>query len=176
MLNNVFMHLLRNSMDHGIETPEARTAQGKTSVGAIDINVQLEEDAVRITLKDDGRGLALGRIRNIAVERGWIGRDEQTSDEEIADLIFRPGFSTAEQVTEVSGRGVGMDAVRDFLKRENGSIRLSFTDDRQGAEFRQFETVVCLPDDVAVESTGARPHREADEVSAWHSPTQAAAH
>jgi two-component system chemotaxis sensor kinase CheA len=175
-LKNVFMHLLRNSMDHGIETPEARTAQGKTSVGAIDINVQLEEDAVRITLKDDGRGLALGRIRNIAVERGWIGRDEQTSDEEIADLIFRPGFSTAEQVTEVSGRGVGMDAVRDFLKRENGSIRLSFTDDRQGAEFRQFETVVCLPDDVAVESTGARPHREADEVSAWHSPTPAAAH
>ncbi|QIE26568.1 Four helix bundle sensory module for signal transduction (plasmid) [Caballeronia sp. SBC1] len=165
-LKNVFMHLLRNSMDHGIETPEVRTAQGKTSGGTIDINVDLEEDAVRITLKDDGRGLALGRIRNIAVERGWIGSDEKTSDEEIADLIFRPGFSTAEQVTDVSGRGVGMDAVRDFLRRENGSIKLRFTDDSQGAEFRQFETVVCLPDDVAVESTGARPQREADEVSA----------
>ena len=165
-LKNVFMHLLRNSMDHGIETPEVRTAQGKTSVGTIDINVDLEEDAVRITLKDDGRGLALGRIRAIAVERGWIGVDEKTSDEEIADLIFRPGFSTAEQVTEVSGRGVGMDAVRDFLKRENGSITLHFTDDRQGAEFRQFVTVVCLPDDVAVESTGARQPREADAVSA----------
>ncbi|CAN7648919.1 ATP-binding protein [Caballeronia sp. LjRoot29] len=156
-LKNVFMHLLRNSMDHGIETPEARTAQGKTPVGTIDINVQLEEDAVRITLKDDGRGLALGRIRNIAIERGWVGSDEKTSDEEIADLIFRPGFSTAEQVTEVSGRGVGMDAVRDFLKRANGSIKLSFSDDREGAEFRQFETVVCLPDDVAVESAGIRP-------------------
>ncbi len=165
-LKNVFMHLLRNSMDHGIETPEARTAQGKTPVGTIDINVQLEEDAVRITLKDDGRGLALGRIRNIAIERGWVGSDEKTSDEEIADLIFRPGFSTAEQVTEVSGRGVGMDAVRDFLKRANGSIKLSFSDDREGAEFRQFETVVCLPDDVAVESAGIRPQREADEVSA----------
>ncbi|WP_213764863.1 ATP-binding protein [Caballeronia sp. dw_19] len=165
-LKNVFMHLLRNSMDHGIETPEVRTAQGKTSGGTIDINVALEEDAVRITLKDDGRGLALGRIRNIAVERGWMRTDEKTSDEEIADLIFRPGFSTAEQVTDVSGRGVGMDAVSDFLKRENGSIRLRFTDDRQGAEFRQFETVVCLPDDVAVESTGARPQREAAEVSA----------
>ncbi|MFT4438979.1 ATP-binding protein [Caballeronia sp. 15715] len=165
-LKNVFMHLLRNSMDHGIETPEARTAQGKAPVGTIDINVQLEEDAVRITLKDDGRGLALGRIRNIAIERGWVGSDEKTSDEEIADLIFRPGFSTAEQVTEVSGRGVGMDAVRDFLKRANGSIKLSFSDDREGAEFRQFETVVCLPDDVAVESAGIRPQREADEVSA----------
>jgi two-component system chemotaxis sensor kinase CheA len=165
-LKNVFMHLLRNSMDHGIETPEVRAAQGKTSGGTIDINVALEEDAVRITLKDDGRGLALGRIRNIAVERGWMRTDEKTSDEEIADLIFRPGFSTAEQVTDVSGRGVGMDAVSDFLKRENGSIRLRFTDDRQGAEFRQFETVVCLPDDVAVESTGARPQREAAEVSA----------
>ena len=158
--------LLRNSMDHGIETPEARTAQGKTPVGTIDINVQLEEDAVRITLRDDGRGLALGRIRNIAIERGWVGSDEKTSDEEIADLIFRPGFSTAEKVTEVSGRGVGMDAVRDFLKRANGSIKLRFTDDREGAEFRQFETVVCLPDDVAVESAGTRPQREADEVSA----------
>ncbi|MFT4506785.1 ATP-binding protein [Caballeronia sp. 15711] len=165
-LKNVFMHLLRNSMDHGIETPEARTAQGKAPVGTIDINVQLEEDAVRITLKDDGRGLALGRIRNIAIERGWVGSDEKTSDEEIADLIFRPGFSTAEQVTEVSGRGVGMDAVRDFLKRANGSIKLSFSDDLEGAEFRQFETVVCLPDDVAVESAGIRPQREADEVSA----------
>ena len=165
-LKNVFMHLMRNSMDHGIETPEVRTAQGKTSGGTIDINVDLEEDAVRITLKDDGRGLALGRIRAIAVERGWIGDDVKNSDEEIANLIFRPGFSTAQHVTEVSGRGVGMDAVRDFLKRENGSIRLHFTDDREGAEFRQFETVVCLPDDVAVESTGARPHREAEEVSA----------
>jgi two-component system chemotaxis sensor kinase CheA len=165
-LKNIFMHLLRNSMDHGIETPEVRTAQGKTSNGTIDIEAGLDDEALRITLRDDGRGLALGRIRNIAIERGWIGRDDKTSDEEIADLIFRPGFSTAEKVTEVSGRGVGMDAVRDFLKRENGSIRLRFTDDHQGAEFRRFETVVCLPDSLAVDGSGARAQREADEISA----------
>ncbi len=153
-LKNVFMHLLRNSMDHGIETAAARGAQGKMPAGAIDIEVGIDKDVVQITLSDDGRGLALGRIRAIAIERGWIGPDDHPADEEIADLIFRAGFSTAETVTEVSGRGVGMDAVRDFLKRENGNIELRFTDDRKGADFRQFQTIVCLPDSFAVDSVG----------------------
>jgi two-component system, chemotaxis family, sensor kinase CheA len=165
-LKNVFMHLLRNSMDHGIETPEVRTAQGKTASGTIDIEMDLDGKALRITLKDDGRGLALGRIRAIAIERGWIAGDDKISDEEVSDLIFRPGFSTAEKVTEVSGRGVGMDAVRDFLKRENGSIGLRFIDDRAGAEFRRFETVVCLPESVAVDGNKTRAQREPAEVSA----------
>jgi two-component system, chemotaxis family, sensor kinase CheA len=152
-MRNVFMHLLRNSMDHGIETAEARRSHGKTPAGTIEIEAALREGAVQIMLSDDGRGLALGRIRGIAVERGWIGQDEKLSDEAIADLIFHPGFSTAEQVTEVSGRGVGMDAVRDFLQRENASIELRFTDAREGAEFRQFQMVICLPEHLAV--TGA---------------------
>jgi two-component system chemotaxis sensor kinase CheA len=165
-LKNVFMHLLRNSVDHGIETADVRTAHGKTSGGTIEIEVSVDADALQITLSDDGRGLALGRIRSIAVERGWIGDDETPSDEAIADLIFRPGFSTAEKVTEVSGRGVGMDAVRDFLKRENGSIELRFTDSRTGADFRQFQTVVSLPDSFVVSSVGTRTRRETDEVPA----------
>ena len=165
-LKNVFMHLLRNSVDHGIETAEVRTAHGKTSGGTIEIEVSVDTDALQITLSDDGRGLALARIRSIAIERGWISDDEAHSDEAIADLIFRPGFSTAEQVTEVSGRGVGMDAVRDFLKRENGSIELRFTDSRTGADFRQFQTVVCLPDNFVVRGVGTRAHREADEIPA----------
>jgi two-component system chemotaxis sensor kinase CheA len=165
-LKNVFMHLLRNSVDHGMETADVRTAHGKTSGGTIEIEVSVDVDALQITLSDDGRGLALGRIRSIAVERGWIGDDETPSDEAIADLIFRPGFSTAEKVTEVSGRGVGMDAVRDFLKRENGSIELRFTDSRTGADFRQFQTVVSLPDSFVARSVGTRTRREADEVPA----------
>jgi two-component system chemotaxis sensor kinase CheA len=133
-LSNVFVHLLRNSIDHGIEAAEARGAQGKTPAGTIDLEVGVDRGSLQITLSDDGRGLALERIRGIAVERGWIGSDDTLNDEAMADFIFRPGFSTAETVTEVSGRGVGMDAVRDFLRRENGSIELRFTDAHPGAQ------------------------------------------
>jgi two-component system chemotaxis sensor kinase CheA len=94
------------------------------------------------------------------MERGWIGSNDTLSDEAIADFIFRPGFSTAETVTELSGRGVGMDAVRDFLKRANGSIELRFTDDQKGAAFRQFQTIVCLPDSVAVDTLGVEARGE----------------
>ncbi|MFM0225116.1 HAMP domain-containing protein [Paraburkholderia dipogonis] len=160
-LNNVFMHLLRNSMDHGIETAEARSAHGKAPAGTIAVEVGVGNGALQITLSDDGRGLALERIRGIAMERGWIGRDDTLSDEAIADFIFRPGFSTAETVTELSGRGVGMDAVRDFLKRANGSIELRFTDDHKGAAFRQFQTIVCLPDSLAVDTLGVEARGEA---------------
>ncbi len=154
VLENVFTHLLRNAMDHGIEHAEVRNAQGKPGAGNIDIEVGVDQGSLQITLSDDGRGLALGRIRDIAVERGWIGVGDVLADEEIAQFIFRPGFSTAETVTAVSGRGVGMDAVHAFLMRENGSIALRFTDDRKGAEFRQFQTIVCLPDSLAVDSVG----------------------
>jgi len=164
LLNNVFMHLLRNSMDHGIESAEARSAQGKAPQGTISIEVGVDSGVLQITLSDDGRGLALERIRGIAIERGWIGRDDAVSDEAIADFIFRPGFSTAETVTAVSGRGVGMDAVRDFLKRENGSIELRFTDDHKGAAFRQFQTIVCLPDSMAVDTLGTEARDENGEL------------
>ncbi|MFM0418589.1 ATP-binding protein [Paraburkholderia aromaticivorans] len=160
-LNNVFMHLLRNSMDHGIETAETRSEHGKKPAGTIHIEVGVDSGALQITLSDDGRGLALHRIRGIAMERGWIGSNDTLSDEAIADFIFRPGFSTAETVTELSGRGVGMDAVRDFLKRANGSIELRFTDDQKGAAFRQFQTIVCLPDSVAVDTLGVEARGEA---------------
>ncbi|SIT45132.1 putative CheA signal transduction histidine kinase [Paraburkholderia ribeironis] len=160
-LSNVFVHLLRNSIDHGIETADARSAQGKTPAGTIDIEVGVDGGALQITLSDDGRGLALERIRGIAVERGWIGDDDRLSDEAIADFIFRPGFSTAQTVTEVSGRGVGMDAVRDFVRRENGRIELRFTDSHAGAPFRQFQTIVCLPEHVAVDTLGGQARGEA---------------
>ena len=82
----------------------------------------------------------------MAIIKGLIAADSTVPDEDIARQIFLPGFSTAEKVTEVSGRGVGMDAVQDFLKRESGKIEIRFVDDRVGADFRQFETIVSLPD------------------------------
>jgi two-component system, chemotaxis family, sensor kinase CheA len=163
-LKNVFMHLLRNSVDHGLETADVRSAQGKPAVGAIDIEVSIEEGALQITLRDDGRGLALKRIRGMAIEKGWIEADQHLSDEEIAELIFRPGFSTADNVTEVSGRGVGMDAVRDFLRREHGSIALRFTDDHEGADFRPFQTIVNLPEKLVVSTVSMQSRGDANEL------------
>lgn len=151
ILRDVFMHLLRNSMDHGLESADERRAKGKPAAGTIDIEVGLDHNMLQVTLTDDGRGLALHRIRGIAVQRGWITSETYVTDEQIAQFIFRPGFSTAAQVTEVSGRGVGMDAVQDFVRREHGRIELRFTDERKGAEFRQFQTVVCLPDNLVVD-------------------------
>ncbi|MBU9281076.1 MCP four helix bundle domain-containing protein [Burkholderia multivorans] len=145
-LKNVFMHLMRNAIDHGIETSDERRAAGKPAAGTIDVAVDVDADALHFVLRDDGRGLALERIRAIAHERGWIDADAPAlSDEAVAELIFRPGFSTARAVTEVSGRGVGMDAVRNFLKRDGGDIVLRFTDACVGAPYRAFETIVSLP-------------------------------
>ena len=145
MLKNVFMHLLRNSLDHGLENTEERMQQNKPAAGTILLQVDVQEGMLQIKLSDDGRGLALARIRKIAIEKGLIHSDEKLDDDETASLIFRPGFSTADKITEVSGRGVGMDAVQDFVKRENGKIEITFSDDKIGADFRQFETVVYLP-------------------------------
>ncbi|WDD92006.1 HAMP domain-containing protein [Burkholderia sp. FERM BP-3421] len=155
VLKNVFMHLLRNALDHGLETPDERAAAGKPAAGEITLEVGIDERALQFTLSDDGRGLALARIRDIAIARGWLAPDAEADDDAIAAFIFRPGFSTAEHVTEVSGRGVGMDAVRDFLAREHGRIELRFTDDRAGAPFRRFQTIVHLPESWAVDSVGA---------------------
>ena len=146
-LNNVFMHLLRNAIDHGIETPEERIVLQKPAAGTIgiDVNVSPSDGALQVTLSDDGRGLALARIRNIAAERGWIDADAPLDDDTIAGFIFRPGFSTASAVTDISGRGVGMDAVRELLAREGGGIALRFADGKRGASHRRFETIVTLP-------------------------------
>ncbi|WP_233886459.1 HAMP domain-containing protein [Paraburkholderia flagellata] len=164
-VKNVFMHLLRNSLDHGIEMPAQRRAIGKHESGHIDIDVNVHNGALCMTLADDGRGLALARIRSIAVERGWLQAYEAVSDEAIAAFIFRPGFSTATNVTEVSGRGVGMDAVRDFLEREGGAIELRFTDERRGADYRHFETVVRLPQQWAVKMADATQAKQEEALA-----------
>jgi two-component system chemotaxis sensor kinase CheA len=152
MLENVFTHLLRNAIDHGIEPAEARLAAGKPAAGTIHIEAGVDQQQLQITVDDDGRGLALARIRTTAIQRGWIDANAVLSDDAIAHFIFHPGFSTAETVTTISGRGVGMDAVREFLTRSGGSIELRFTDNHVGAPFRQFQTVVSLPERFAVDS------------------------
>jgi two-component system chemotaxis sensor kinase CheA len=144
-LKNVFTHLVRNSVDHGLETPEERQAASKPAAGTITLRLSVDGPMLRIGLKDDGRGLALAKILERAVEAGKVEAGTKLSDESIADLVFLPGLSTATSVSEVSGRGVGMDAAINFIRAEQGSIKIHFFDDAVGAPFRQFETVVYLP-------------------------------
>ena len=119
-------HLVRNSVDHGIERPDERRSAGKPSEGRLLLRAYHEGGQVNIEIIDDGRGLNLDRIRKKGLDRGLITPDQASrmSDRELAQLIFAPGFSTAEQVTSVSGRGVGMDVVKTNIERISGTIDL----------------------------------------------------
>jgi two-component system chemotaxis sensor kinase CheA len=119
-------HLVRNAVDHGIESSEERIASGKGARGTIFLNAFHQGTEVVIEVRDDGHGLDLDRIRKQAVQRGLVKSDEVTRmlDSEVTNLIFEPGFSTAAEVTEVSGRGVGMDVVRTVLDRIKGTVQV----------------------------------------------------
>ena len=130
-----FEHLLRNGVAHGIESPEARTAAGKDASGTITISLAQEGNEVAVEFRDDGAGLNLARIRERALALGLLAPDAQASDAELANLIFAPGFSTAESVSELSGRGVGMDVVRAEVNAMGGRIETA-TAAGQGAIFR----------------------------------------
>ncbi|HZG19332.1 MAG TPA: ATP-binding protein [Herbaspirillum sp.] len=154
LLQNVFMHLIRNAMDHGLEGREERVTKGKPETGSIRLEMGVMDDMFQLALSDDGRGLALEKVRQIGIEKQLITVDQALSDAEIARLILQPGFSTRSEVTDVSGRGVGMDAVLDFVTREHGQIEIRFTDTNEGAAFRPFQIIVMLPESVAVEVDG----------------------
>jgi len=114
-----------------------------------------------MVLRDDGQGMALGRIRRIAGERGLVEMSTSLSDEETAQLVFLPGFSTAEVVTEVSGRGVGMDAVKGFLEREGGRVSVRFLGPKTVTGHRPFEFVIALPAGFAVGEPTTRESNDA---------------
>ena len=119
-------HLVRNSVDHGIESVDARKSEGKPTEGRLSLRAYHEGGQVNIEISDDGAGLNLERIRRKAIERGLLSADQaaRLSDRDAAQLIFAPGFSTAEKVTSVSGRGVGMDVVKTNIERISGTIDL----------------------------------------------------
>ncbi|MEI7816785.1 MAG: chemotaxis protein CheA, partial [Desulfuromonadales bacterium] len=121
-LNDPLVHIIRNSIDHGIEMPEARRAAGKSSHGTVYLGAEHSGDSVLITIRDDGAGLDRDTIRAKAIERGLLSAHADVSDKEIYSQIFAPGFSTAAKVTSVSGRGVGMDVVKRGIEGLRGSI------------------------------------------------------
>ena len=130
-----FEHLLRNAVAHGIETAEVRAAAGKPAAGSITIHVLQESNDVSVSFSDDGGGLHLDRIRAKALANGVIDADANLSDADAANLIFMPGFSTAEQVTELAGRGIGMDVVRSEVNALGGRIETQ-TAPGQGTTFK----------------------------------------
>ncbi|RII25554.1 MAG: hybrid sensor histidine kinase/response regulator [Geobacter sp.] len=125
-LKPMFLHMLTNAVDHGIEPPDVRKMHGKPGKAAITISARHEGDSVQIVVRDDGRGMDPGRIRQAALRRGVIDKEEAEllRDDEALYLTLRPGFSTSETVTDVSGRGVGLDVVQKNLERVKGTLSL----------------------------------------------------
>ncbi|MGE5115444.1 MAG: response regulator, partial [Betaproteobacteria bacterium] len=134
-MTGAFEHVLRNCVTHGIEPPEARFAAGKDPTGSITVSLSHEGNEVGIEFRDDGQGLDLGRIRARGVAMGLLDAAATPGDAELANLIFTPGFSTAETVTELAGRGVGMDVVRFEVNAMGGRIETA-TARGQGTGFR----------------------------------------
>ena len=123
-IGDPMVHLVRNSLDHGIEMPEERLAAGKPENGTILLNAYHQGGNIVIEIKDDGRGMDKDKLLGKAIERGLVGEDDVLSDQQIYELIFMPGFSTAEVVSDVSGRGVGMDVVRRNIQELGGSVEI----------------------------------------------------
>jgi two-component system, chemotaxis family, sensor histidine kinase and response regulator PixL len=134
-LNDPFLHLVRNAFDHGIESPDARQAQGKPATGRIEITASYRGNQTLITIQDDGGGINLDKVKAKALTLGISADDlAKVSRQEVLELIFEPGFSTAAQVTDLSGRGVGMDVVRSNLKEVNGTVSIA-TEQGKGTTF-----------------------------------------
>src|ERR1019366_7276017 len=129
-INDPLIHLIRNAVDHGIESPERRAAQGKPVQGVVNLRAFHLGGNIVIEIEDDGAGLNKERILAKGIQAGLVTAGEQLTDQEIFALIFAPGLSTAEKVTDISGRGVGMDVVQRNISKLHGKIEVSSTPDK----------------------------------------------
>ncbi len=123
-LSDPLTHMIRNSADHGIESPEKRMAAGKAEIGTIRLSAEQAGGNILIAIEDDGAGINREKVLEIGRERGIVGADQQMNEEQIDNLIFAPGFSTATEVSDISGRGVGMDVVLSNIKKIGGSVHV----------------------------------------------------
>ena len=134
-LNDPLLHMIRNSMDHGIETPEKREAAGKPATGSLNLRAYHQGGNIVVEIEDDGAGLNKDRILKKAVERGLAAEGDPLTDEQIFQFIFAAGFSTAEKITDLSGRGVGLDVVRRNIERLRGRVEI-FSEQGKGTKFK----------------------------------------
>jgi len=123
-MSDPLVHLVRNALDHGIELPEQRKQAGKPEIGRLHLNAFHQSGSIVIQISDDGAGFDIEKVRAKAVKKGWITPDENLVEEQLYEFIFQPGFSTSESVSDVSGRGVGMDVVRRNIRDLGGSIEV----------------------------------------------------
>jgi len=138
------LHLMRNAVNHGIETEEVRIQQGKSPKGQITLAASYEGNQVVITVREDGRGIEPEQVRQVAIAHGLIRPEHVLSEHELIELIFRPGFSTAEVLSEESGRGVGLDVVRDSVSRLRGTIEVESTPGKGTAFTMKFPTSLAI--------------------------------
>ena len=143
-IGDPLVHLVRNALDHGVETPELRKNSGKSETGLVSLNAFHQGGNIVIEITDDGKGLDTRKILEKAIAKGLVGADENITDEKIADLIFLPGLSTVDKVSDVSGRGVGMDVVRKNIKLLGGNVEVK-TEFGKGSKF-----VIRLPLTLAI--------------------------
>jgi len=145
-LNHVFSHLIRNALDHGIETPNERIRKGKDPRGTIHIEMTMTQDMLSILMSDDGKGIQLNRVWQKAVDKGLLAQDQTVTAIEVARCILEPGFSTTDKLTDISGRGMGLDAVVNFLEEQGGRLEL-LLDDPQSQELETvpLEFLITIP-------------------------------
>jgi two-component system chemotaxis sensor kinase CheA len=134
-ISDPLLHLIRNSLDHGIESPADRLRKGKPEMGVIHLSASHEGGSVVIRVTDDGGGLNAEKIMKKAIEKGLLESDAKLTDAQVHDLIFLPGFSTADTVTDVSGRGVGMDVVRSNIEDIGGRVEV-YSEKDKGSTFQ----------------------------------------
>ncbi|AEQ53094.1 chemotaxis protein CheA [Pelagibacterium halotolerans] len=156
-LSDPLTHMVRNSADHGIESPDKRMANGKPEIGTVRLSAEQAGGNILIIVEDDGAGINRERVLEIARERGVVGPDQQLTDEQIDNLIFAPGFSTASEVSDISGRGVGMDVVLSNIKKIGGSVHVrSWTGKGTRMTLRLPLTLAVL--DVMLVKVGGSPY------------------
>ena len=153
-LKDPMLHIIRNSLDHGLESPDAREAAGKPRQGTLRITASYSGASVVIRVEDDGGGVDSEAVLQKAIERGIVNNGESMSEEEVTELIFAPGFSTAKQATDVSGRGVGMDVVRSNIESLGGTIRLESTHGVGTTIFIRIPLTLAIVEGLLVRTSG----------------------
>ena len=146
ILQDAFGHIARNAIDHGIEAPEERVKVGKPEVGTIYIVAKKQGDQFYLEFWDDGKGIELEKVRSKAQELQLTESAEELSDQTVAEFIFHSGLSTTEKVTTISGRGVGMSAIQEFIEQQGGKLNLHFIGElQQENRCCRFKLVFMLP-------------------------------
>jgi two-component system chemotaxis sensor kinase CheA len=154
-LQDPLMHLLRNSLDHGIEEPQVREQKGKPRQGRIVLKAYCAGAHVYLEIQDDGKGMNIEKIRRTAIKKGLINESDVISDKELQQLVFVPGFSTADQITETSGRGVGMDVVKRRIADIKGHVSIHSTEQEGTTVIIQLPITLSIIDGLLIKVNGA---------------------